>query len=84
MGPHVMATRVPCAVCKFDFRTQSCRIDGGKWVILCASCRAAIVKLHDWQRVNRNLAVADLVRVYAQCAPTPSTAAAAPPKKPAA
>lgn len=72
-----MATRLPCLVCGSTHRTHSQRMSRGKWVVLCVSCNAALVKLKEWHRANPKLDAMALMRVYVDCVPKPASEVAA-------
>lgn len=73
-----MPTRLPCVMCNSRHRTNSRRVGGGKFIILCASCHNALVKLYDWHRANAHLDVGALTRVYRANVPKPAAGVAAP------
>lgn len=76
-----MATRLPCEICKSKHRTASRRIAGGKWVILCVSCHAALVKFYEWKRANPGVDVLTFVRLFVEFAPKPVGRLAEPPEE---
>lgn len=77
MASVLMTTRLPCAVCGLKHRTHSQRISPGRWVVLCASCHAAVVRLKEWQRANPSLDVVALLHVYGENVPKPASKVAA-------
>ena len=72
------AIKLQCEICKRTHRVQHHRVAGGRWVVVCFSCRAAMLHLNNWQRANPHVDISELTRVFAQCVLKPAAGVVLP------